>query len=245
MIFRYTDTDGDCLEVHSISDRLVFRSVDSDVDHATVAVSLPREELERLYNAIGERLFPQDLGPNPGDYATAVKALSDAINGLATSVRPLWSGPRAACGCIGEGHPTSSPVEQDPEPREVGHPEPSAPCTRPRPSFYRPEYTCIECGYLWTEHAVTPVPEDHGRLMSELPRRVRPKVGCECGHAWDVHSLQARIGCFAAPGGDVCECRCTRPSASTVGCTCDHKYAYVHDSNGCTHLPCECKFTRR
>lgn len=54
---------------------------------------------------------------------------------------------------------------------------------------------------------------DHGRLMSELSRRIRPRPICvSCGHGWGQHYSGI---CWGEPGAT--NCTCTRERPGTAG----------------------------
>lgn len=266
MIHQHRDEDGDVFRVHKRGESaLSLQVLKGDANTSTVYAS--REQAERLHNALGEWLYPQNPGPTPGDYAAAVKALGDAVNGLAGSIRPLWSAPVAAdpyCHLKGCGWGSCTPhpdgctrcTEPDPEPRDVGHPEPEPLCTRTRPTDAHPVSRCTFCGHLWSLHAdPTPlervrefyrstlspdavVPEcglckqpwndTHGQPENPCAGAPRQLVGCECGHGWGMHSESDRIGCFArfGTGGS-----CLNP------CKCKRTRPAVHkiECDGCGH----------
>lgn len=112
------------------------------------------------------------------------------------------------------------------------HPVPEPLCGLIRPADAHAAARCTWCGHLWAEHAGsttrtrcgqcnayndTPAPHvcepepepQHGRLMSELPKRVRPKVCVSCGMPWPhvgAHPLH------------LCGCgHCSRQHAGSYG----------------------------
>lgn len=297
MIHQHRDEDGDVFRVHKRGESaLSLQVLKGDANTSTVYAS--REQAERLHNALGEWLYPQNPGPTPGDYAAAVKALGDAVNGLAGSIRPLWSAPQRTatgggvswvpeldepidpephdvCTCphdesshgdIGCTAPTRlGPVQlvcrcrwrvTDPEPRDVGHPEPEPLCTRTRPADAHPVSRCTFCGHLWSDHAdPTPlervrefyrstlspaavVPEcglckqpwndTHGQPENPCAGAPRQLVGCECGHGWGMHSESDRVGCFARHG---------RIDQGPVPCKCKRTRPAAHkiECDECGH----------
>lgn len=71
-------------------------------------------------------------------------------------------------------------------------------------------------------HAEEPVPEHHGRLMSELPRRARR----ESGPTWDDKLWGENTG-----------------GAPAVECTCTHRFSRGHGRLGCNASSCTCRWT--
>lgn len=123
---------------------------------------------------------------------------------------------RPRCQCS-DTVPWTTPQAAGPSAREL---EPL--CSRVCPSGAHAASRCTWCGHLWAEHAGSttrtrcgqcdtyndtpiphvcePEPEHHGRLMSELPRRVRKCIGC--AHAVIDHVPPARNwdgGCLECP----------------------------------------------
>jgi hypothetical protein len=118
-------------------------------------------------------------------------------------VLPLPRSPQAGtplCTLPGCGRfPASSEhFEHDPEPHDVGHPEPEPLCHRTRPADAHPASRCTWCGWLWEQHSPAP----------SAPRQL---VGCECGHRWGVHGGGK---CHAWDGAK--ECGCTRRTQADI-----------------------------
>lgn len=165
------------------------------------------------------------------------------------------------CGYMWDLHRMQQPAEADPEPGDVGHPRP----TGPEPLLFR----CRRCGAspggahencAGDERACTyirpgdagydllPEPEpQHGRLMSELPRRA-PKC-IECTHGWGEHTGGICWGGAHPTEDHGLGCRCTRerPSAASAPkaeCTCGHPaIPAVHGRLGCETPGCTCRWT--
>jgi hypothetical protein len=188
---------------------------------------LVREEISRAL---------ENVSPTPGittsDVQTMVRGFQLMAEQLAR-VLPLHQAPQAAVpaplctlpGC--DKFPASSEhFEHDPEPRDVGHPEPdgeddwepligttwhnmslsaagrlwdenaAALCDGVRPLGVDADDECPACAHLWAVHA------------APAPSAPRQLVGCECGHRTATHLLSS--GC--AVNG--CACTRTYPSAS-------------------------------
>lgn len=142
--------------------------------------TLPRAEVEKLYNALGEWLYPTGT-PKLPDLTGITEAVSKALESMAVAVQSL--------------HLTTLATVKVPEPEPL--------CARTRPPGWHPATRCTFCGHLWTEHPPTPTePEHHGRLMSVLPRRTRRCI--ECGHQASDHHVPTQ----GWDGGCLC-CSCT------------------------------------
>lgn len=196
--FIHNDSAGDKLRV-AFMVSIAEMHITSDEGY----VELDRDAVQRLHNALGEWLHPNNLRPTSYTLQQAITDLTSAVNGAATAVRPLWSSPQARCDthCVvlhsAEGEEVVHDAA-DPEPHDVGHPEPESACSRPRLPHYRPAWTCIRCGSPWSEHR-TDVPEDHGRLMAELPRRVRPLIENHFSECARLQDVQACCTCRTTP----------------------------------------------
>lgn len=203
--------------------------------------ALDRGEVQRLHSALGEWLYPQNLGPTTAEREEAVKALHTLAAGLANAIRPLWSAERcrrcgvargaARTGCAGDARECEyirpgdrgyeflaepapacrchdnegNSVLPDPEPRDVGHPEPEPLCTRTRPADAHPVSRCTFCGHLWSDHAdPTPLERVRSFYRSTLsPEAVVPVSECTCTHRDWSHSI---TGCLIE------DCDCAAPA---------------------------------
>lgn len=193
-------------------------------------VDIPRETVQRLHQALGEWLFP--VAPGTPDTTLLETMVKKAAEDAVTAILPLHLKPVAYTPepDAEDGWQRADPSPHDaghPEPLCTrNRPEDAHPASRctwcghlwsvHAPSAPVPGCTCGHwvgwhgtdgctrsgCGCTWTG-GVADVPEDHGRLMSELPRRVRPKVECTCEHRF-VRGHGA-LGCNARS----CTCRWT------------------------------------
>lgn len=203
-IFQYLEADGSTLNVAPMSRKLWFKSQNS-TGSATVSVDVNRQSVRRLYDALGAWLNVNDLPPATPYTATPA---AEAIRAMCREeferlfeerkpdlTTPLHESPQAryvdanpAPGLLG-----ATLADSDPEPHDVGHPEPT-PLERVR-EFY--------CGTLAPDVA------EHGRLMAELPKRQRPGTCVSCGMPWPhvgAHPLY------------LCECgHCSRQHAGSYG----------------------------
>jgi len=218
-IFTYADYDGDELDVHDNPERgtpaLVFHSTrNNDRTRTLVSVQLSREEVTKLHAALGEWLYPAYAGtPDTSLLERMVrKAAEDAVS----AVLPLAARP-------GAGH-----IDVDPEPRDVGHPEPT-----------------------WDDKLWGSMdgPESGGPCGELAKRGVRLSDPCQaCGYLWALHRAQPVCGCIrtGAPIGEQCpDCahwhrtgtRCMKPSEvqaprQLVGCECGHRWG-LHGGAAC------------
>jgi len=108
------------------------------------------------------------------------------------------------CGCT---------AQRDPEPRDVGHPEPEPLCNRLIPAGAHFASRCTFCGWLWLQHkpigvlcrlCQAPWTDGHGQPGDPCAGAPRQLVGCECGHGWGVHVRG--LDCTGHGG----TCKCTR-----------------------------------
>jgi hypothetical protein len=236
-IFRYEDRDGDELDVYrGNAGALTFHATKAE-DSALTSVHLNPEAVLQLRDAL--TAWVGFSTPEPG--FTTPSDVRAIVTKMLADVLPLHQAPQAAVpaplctlpGC--DKFPASSEhFEHDPEPRDVGHPEPyagdewvpltgtswhnmsaadnllwaenAAPlCDGVRPLGVDADDECPACAHLWAVHA------------APAPSAPRQLVGCECGHGWGVHEAISG-GCTARVQGwgepSVCECVLTPPSAS-------------------------------
>lgn len=144
-----------------------------------------------------------------------------------------------ACGFLWALHKVIPPADA-PQSRCEGcksgnHPHVFKPCERPG----------CEC------RETVPEPE-HGRLMTELPRRTRPRTApkcLDCLHGWGEHMGGICWGMTPMQERDgEAGCTCTRErpgTAGTVLCTCPRYATHPHGPDGCMHPSCTCKQKRQ
>lgn len=237
-IFKHTDGDGDYADVRSYPGQggNFLRIHVQAVGGSGEAADVDREAALRLYNALGEWLYPAHT-PDVPNKSLIEQMIAKAVEDLTTAVLPLHL-------------------------KTVETVTPERPCNallRPGKRLMDP---CPSCGFPWVWHlpayplppqASPPTPEEcpggtplgctdpahagpadpeepaeHGRLMTELPRRTRPRLQMAwddvlwggqpsghcgaCGHAWVGHIGHTRV-CDATLGKG--KCGCTRqPGAS-------------------------------
>lgn len=225
-IFHHVDRDGDEIEVLA-GTHLEFHSAGKV--GAGMTVHVDRQAALRLRNALTDWLGLSD-GP--------VWVTEDRVRALITEAlanpRPLHHSPQA--GPV-EGAPyceipgctkfptTGRHFEHDPEPRDVGHPEPEELCGRIAPADAHPASRCTFCGFVWQAHRKAELTiscglcgaewtDGHGQPgdpCTHIPAW-RQLVGCECGHAWRQHD---HTGCTRVHPTQL-DCRRTPPSAHPV-----------------------------
>lgn len=200
-LFSYTDDDGDKLQIRESVDRasLLFDVVR---DGRRPTVRLERDKVLELHAALGEWLYPVHT-PEWANKSLIEQMIERAVKDQVAAVLPLHLSPVATCKadhCDGARHLEDRPaVWPDPEPHDVGHAEEPEGVHRPQYCPGQPE--CAEG---------EPRP-DHGRLMSELPVRTRPRPICvSCGHGWGQHYSGI---CWGEP--EAANCACTRERPST------------------------------
>jgi hypothetical protein len=242
-IFRHTDEDGDHLVIRKESDHLVFRTSDGD---GFAESRVRRETALRLHHVLGEWLFPTYSGtPDTTLLEQMVrKAAEDAVS----AILPL---------ALREGaknHPVDVPEpDRDPEPHDVGHPEPDPRC---------PGCTPLGCTDSSHDGPRDPEPSWDDQLFADttdgpcatpIPDGARLfDVHAPCGYVWAMHRRPGEAaesgvlcGCMfgAADTGEPClECdhqhrrntRCLRrvKPRQLVGCECGHGWG-VHARGGC------------
>lgn len=226
-IFRHTDRDGDELEVHIIGEddrdypgTLMFGNTGRLDDTGTmISSSLDRDAVLRLHAALGEWLYPVHT-PEWANRSLIEQMIERAVKDQVAAVLPLHLKPFATQMQAAEDkiERVANAVLTDPEPHDVGHAEGPEGVHRPQDCPGQPE--CAEGeskpdalfapgarAYYREVLGLEPEPTDHGRLMSELPRRMRPRPICvSCGHGWGEHT------------GGICWGRGTEKPES--GCTC-------------------------
>jgi hypothetical protein len=127
--------------------------------------------------------------------------------------------------CDGTACCEPHPTYVDPEPHDVGHPEP-APCPLVQPLRARPDDRCGDCGGTWRDHRM-PFCTDYGTLTLEtFPKCPR------CGGDWPSDNRHIDDG--HCPG---------RPE----GCTCRHDISAHREPHGCMPRDegCGCKYGKR
>jgi len=257
--FIDSDGDGIRLRLTSVSVRL------SRIGGGPYA-GLPREEVLRLYNALGDWLgqAPVKTAQNLTEDRVRqliVEALKPTVQTLQARYEDAGAGfcripgcmrfphtekhfeheadPEPLCGCChhrndlhdgtdgclfgseGGSEICGCTAQRDPEPRDVGHPEPEPLCDRLIPAGAHFASRCTFCGWLWLQHKPTgvlcrlcqaPWTDGHGQPGDPCAGAPRQLVGCVCGHRWGAHGPH---GCMAPYGDsynpdDLLHCECTR-----------------------------------
>lgn len=199
-LFSYTDDDGDKLQVREsvTRDSLLF-------DVVRDPARLERDKVLELHAALGEWLYPVHT-PEWANKSLIEQMIERAVKDQVAAVLPLHLKP----GDRFLMADADGRVWADPEPHDVGHAEEPEGVHRPQDCPGQPE--CAEGESK----------PDHGRLMSELPRRTRPRPICvSCGHGWGEHTAGI---CWGRNGsedeGDHCACTRERPGTAPAPCTC-------------------------
>lgn len=235
MLYEQSSLDG--LAVDAKGSTLEF-IVHHHPDTATA--SLDRDAVLRLHAALGEWLYPVHTPEGP-NRSLIEQMIERNVREQVAAILPLHLSTTATCradACDSARH-----LAADPEPGDVGHPRPAA---EPDPQLCKgcskgnhPHVfaDCTHCDCKWTR----PEPGGHGRLMAELPRRIRPlpEPGCVCGHGWMEHYSSMCWG-----GEEKYGCRCTqvRPAPVPVQeyCSeCEHSWA----RHGVGAGPCNVRMT--
>lgn len=210
-IFSYVDIDGDILRIGPAPEDwddahdgcLAFTVTQRGQDHS---VALPPSVvddltgvLERWRSGVITAVFaavtpPADLNPI---YDAIVKRLTDE---WLPRVLPLHQAPQAF---TPEPDAEDGWQRIDPEPHDVGHADEPA---KPHPTDWSDK--------LFGKPTYDAEPE-HGRLMSELPRRVHSDDECgECGHSWRMHPPAFGVSyCAQYTDAVVCGCHAARGTA--------------------------------
>lgn len=208
-IFGYKDSDGDELAVQesfSYPGSVLFHA---DRNDARQSVRLDRDAVLRLHAALGEWLYPVHT-PEWANKSLIEQMIERAVRDQVAAVLPLHLKPVATVRCDGTACCSSHPM--DPEPRDVGHAEePAAPYTPPVHMTTEDKCQVHACG---SRHLASEPETDHGRLMSELPVRTRPRPICvSCGHGWGEHTSGICWGTSQTPEGAGCTCTRERPDS--------------------------------
>lgn len=263
-IFTHRDEDGDEFEIIERTRDSLMVSVAADMNRPSNAY-VSRDAALRLHAALGQWLFPTYSGAP--DTTLLERMVRQAAQDAVSAVLPLAARPGAGhktvtgsgpCGdCLQGNHPhvfrpcerpgCQCPEFRDPEPRDVGHPEPG------------PTWD----DQLWSR-ADPFDPESVGPCQELAPRAARLSDRCQgCGYAWALHRMHPPVcGCIRAADTDTgTQCpRCghehwsdTRCMHSReveaprrlVGCECGHRWgvhAVAEMNGGCT--VCECTRSR-
>lgn len=232
-IFTHRDEDGDSMEIIERTRDSLMVSVAAGMNRPSNAY-VSRDAALRLHAALGDWLFPTYSGTP--DTTLLERMVRKAAQDAVSAVLPLAARP-------GAGHRTVT----DPEPRDVGHPEPG------------PTWD----DQLWSR--VDPFdPESAGPCQELAPRAARLSDPCQgCGYAWALHRMHPPVcGCIRAADTDTgtqcprcghehwSDTRCMHPREvqaprRLVGCECGHRWgvhAVAEMNGGCT--VCECTRSR-
>jgi hypothetical protein len=210
-IFRCQDDDGDELTVRTSVNHPDSVLFDAESGDAVITVRVHREQVLKLHNALGEWLYPTGptAPPTPSDRDFIRQVIHEEVARVVPlHLAPQAAGVigidcnallrpehRLADVCNNCGFTWALHRAQ---------PAPEPLCNHLRPADAHAASRCTWCGHLWTEHAGSttrtrcgqcdayndtptshvcePEPQHHGRLMSELPRRVRKAPQCSQGN---------------------------------------------------------------
>lgn len=224
-IFASQDRNGDALNVYELEDPTKLAFVTEGLRNNPF---LERKQILELHGVLGEWLAETPV-------CTAPQGLTeDRVRELiAEALKPVESeGYARYCetpGC--EEFPgTERHFEHDPEPHEVGHPEPASACRchdangnsidvteplchRAAPEGAHEATRCTFCGWLWSRHSPHP----------GAPRQVRtPECGL-CKQPWTDGHGQPGDPCADAP-------------KQLVGCECGHRWGMHVYGFGCIRV---------
>jgi len=237
-IFASQDRHGDALNVYELEDPSKLAFVTEGLRNNPF---LERRQILELHGVLGEwlaetpaRTAPQGLTEDRVRELIA-EALKPVVQPLSRRLREdldRWvadsEGYARYCeipGCT-EFPGAEAHFEHDPDPHEVGHPEPASACRchdangnsidvtealchRAAPEGAHEAARCTFCGWLWSRHSPHPA----------APRQVIT-LKCElCKQPWTDGHGQPGDPCAGAP-------------KQLVGCGCGHGWG-VHDETGC------------
>jgi len=200
-LFAHTDDDGYELSVAATNDYIRVR-----IGHASnsdrVPVQLSRREARSLRDEIDQWLsqgFPVRAMPlTPADVRAIATQAATEVMALHLSPQARYEDAVAARLCTVPGCPAFPGAAQhfehgepDPEPRDVGHPEPD-PCPLVQPLHAHSDARCGGCGGNWRDH--------------------RNAFCTGCGHGILFHD--EHDGCRAILGKSRCGCARTRPTST-------------------------------
>jgi len=272
-VFEYTDIDGDRLEfgpppedwddVHQGS--MAF-TVTRKWSEGGNNCSFPREALERLYNAIGEHLYPSTQRPSQSELTVALNRVADALTGAATAIVPLYRAPQAVAQttegvplCVRPGctrfdgvhleHDYIRDANGERVADTLDDPEPQFPLTScHRNGNHGRDGLCSNCVVDPEPQAVGHPQEPETRAIpcneTLKPGQFLADVHSECGYVWAMHPVPVTNWSDALFG---------KPDYAAPGlhfdyCTgCGHGWN-VHEECGCVaqlgKSYCECTRTR-
>lgn len=235
-IFHHQDGDEpnvDYVEILAPEGRNVLRimcqSPGDGLGDVSTSCTLDRDAVLHLHAALGEWLYPVHTPEGP-NRSLIEQMIDKAVRDQVAAVLPLHLAPVA---CVHMGHCRDANgvqviqcPEPDPEPGDVGHPRPAGPCGEAPPVGFNVGHVHT-CGYVWGAHRPQETEPEHGRLMANLPRRIRqlPEPGCVCGHGWMEHYSSMCWG-----GEEKYGCRCTQVRPAPVPVPeycgeCEHSWA--------------------
>lgn len=235
-IFNHLDSDDDELEARTHNDfpNDLFFDIARGYDNENSSVRVDRDAVLRLHAALGEWLYPVHT-PEWANKSLIEQMIEKAVKDQVAAVLPLHLKPGDRL-LVADA---DGRVWADPEPHDVGHAE--EPVIRTH-SLMCPRMTHVDAPCT----CVPDEPTDHGRLMSELPRRTRPRYvpACiECLHGWGEHTGGI---CWGEHAGNHCTCTRERPvppSRNWWNCgNCGHPNSiHVPSSGECLESGCECR----
>lgn len=251
-IFLYTDRENDSVHVWDESpEDLVIKNIP---DHGgTAAVRLDRDAVLRLHTALGKWISGDDT-PVYGADTLYGQLIQQAVAAEVARVLPLHLSPVATCrvGACDAARHLAEPV--------CTVPEHAALVTAATLPYGGQCPGCTPMGCTDPSHAgpAEPEPHDVGHPTYEDARplvRVGPSHCGECTHSMKDHI--ALGGCWGSNG--TCECgllpKDPVPVVESdkvwgdagqppVACTCNPTAFHPHDTNGCMHPSCTCKWVR-
>lgn len=229
-IFTHRDEDGDEIEIIERTRDSLRVSVAADMNRPSNAY-VSRDAALRLHAALGQWLFPTYSGAP--DTTLLERMVRQAAQDAVSAVLPLAARP-------GAGHQTVI----DPEPRDVGHPEPGptwddqlwnspepsgpvGPCREPALADVRLSDPCQACGYLWALHRAEPPVCGCIRTGAPIGEQCPDcahwhRTDTRCMHPREVQVPRRLVGCECGHGWRV-HSRWNDGECTADGCGCGNK----------------------
>lgn len=240
-IFHHTDSDGDELEVLQQVHGALFFIASAHGTGTSVGVHIPREAVLRLHNVLGEWLYPTGIPVQNPDAAPLTPAdVRALVAEQVADIMALHQSPQAkyvdasadtcahikACSCHdADGYS----ILPDPEPHDVGHPDPvkpPLPVRNPLMSFVQ-----LLTGIREAQAEMTRLANEALAPLARDAAREHPEREPDAEDGWEPVQQSWDDKLFSSePGWTMCPC--DRPVARGVECgQCGH---IRHQAGGCT-----------
>ena len=207
-LFRYEDEDGDELTLrpsHNPAGSLMFHCDRDEVRHS---VRVPRDVVERLHNALGAWLYPNEPGPKAPLPVRPVVSLTPA------DVRSIVAEQMAVVLPLHLAH-LGTAQGNDPIPARK-----FTPCNLSQPIFKLDDAPCSECGNRWGDHPGVIAARSNWLAYGSTPADcdTPPPAGHPftaihdaCGYLWVTHKRASDREARPCP-------ECTSASCRGVDC---------------------------